>query len=117
MGLWSRPLGRADVRAVYEVSAAQGLVDVGEIVVEEAEIVADWQRPTFDVGECTVGVFAGDRLVGYAEVTSADRGDAAVHPEFRGRGVGRWLAEWMQDTARGRGRACGRDARTAGLGW
>ena len=104
-GLWSRPLARSDARAVFEVVAAQELVDVGEVVVDEADIVADWQRPSFDVSESTVGVFAGERLVGYAEVTSADRGDAAVHPEFRGRGIGGWLAGWMQATARDRGSA------------
>ena len=65
--------------------------------------MADWQRPSFDVGDSTIGVFAGDRLVGYAEVTSADRGDAAVHPEFRGVGIGGWLARWMQERARDRG--------------
>ena len=102
-GLSSRPLAITDARAVFEVMAAQELADVGEIVVDRADIVADWQRPSFDVAECTVGVFAGDQLVAYAEVSSADRGDAAVLPEFRGRGIGGWLARWMQAKAHDRG--------------
>ena len=102
-GLSSRPLARSDSRAVFAVMAAQELADVGEVVVDEADIVADWQRPSFDVGECTVGVFASEQLVAYAEVSSADRGDAAVVPEFRGRGIGSWLARWMQAKARDRG--------------
>ena len=102
-GLSSRPLTRADSRAVFAVVASQELADVGEIVADEADIVADWQRPSFDVGECTVGVFAGEQLVAYAEVSSADRGDAAVLPEFRGRGIGGWLARWMQAKADDRG--------------
>ncbi len=98
-----RPLAPDDARAVYQVMAAQELADLGIVEIEEADIVGDWQRPSFDVGASTTGVFAGDRLVAYAEVSAADRGDAAVHPEHRGRGIGTWLASWMQDLARSRG--------------
>ena len=104
-GLSIRALVFADARAVYEVMAAQELVDVGEVVLDEADIVADWQRPSFDVGASTVGVFAAERLVGYAEITSSDRADTAVHPAFRGRGIGGWLAQWVQEKARDRGAA------------
>ena len=68
------------------------LADVGEVVIEEADIIADWQRPGYDVSAGTVGVCDGDRLVAYAEVAYGDRGDAAVHPDYRGRGLGTWLA-------------------------
>ena len=102
-GLSSRPLAMPDARAVYELLAAQERVDVGEVFTDEADIVADWQRPSYVVGTSTVGVFAGDRLSGYAQITSADRGDAAVHPAYRGRGIGGWLARWMQQRARDRG--------------
>ena len=34
-----------------------------------------------------------------------DRGDAAVHPDYRGRGVGTALAGWMQARARAAGAA------------
>lgn len=104
-GLTSRALVLSDAPVVAEVMAAQELVDVGEVVVDEADIVADWQRPSFAVSGSTVGVFDGERLVGYAEVALADRGDAAVHPEYRGRGIGSWLAGWMQQRARARGSA------------
>jgi GNAT superfamily N-acetyltransferase len=102
-GLTSRPLQLDDARAVFEVMAAQELEDIGEVVIEEADIVGDWARPSFDVNDSTVGVFDGDRLVAYAEHSGHDRGDAAVHPGFRGRGIGTALARWMQDTARRRG--------------
>ena len=80
--------------------AAQEKVDLGEVLIEEADIVADWQRPTFDIAAGTIGIFDGSRLVGYAEVSGSGRGDAAVDPGFRGRGIGTALASWMQDTAR-----------------
>ncbi|HYH35359.1 MAG TPA: GNAT family N-acetyltransferase [Nocardioides sp.] len=102
-GLTARALEAADARAVYEVMAAQELADIGMIEVEEADIVSDWARPSFDVPTSTIGVFDGDRLVGYAEISGADRGDAAVDPAYRGRGIGTALAGWMRETARSRG--------------
>jgi GNAT superfamily N-acetyltransferase len=83
--------------------AAQELVDVGEVVIEEADIVGDWQRPSFSVSDSTIGVLDEGRLVAYAEVSGDERGDAAVHPSHRGRGIGTALALWMQDLARSRG--------------
>jgi mycothiol synthase len=102
-GLTSRPLVEGDARAVYEVMAAQELLDLGTVEIEEADIVGDWGRPSFDVSASTIGVFDGEELVAYAEHTGGDRGDAAVHPAYRGRGLGTGLARWMQDTARRHG--------------
>ena len=83
--------------------AAQEAHDLGEPEIDYADIVGDWSRPSFDVAASTMGVFEGERLVAYAELTSAQRADAAVHPEHRGRGVGTALAGWVRDTARARG--------------
>jgi GNAT superfamily N-acetyltransferase len=102
-GLTHRPLVMTDATAVYEVMAAQEAHDLGRVAIEEADIVGDWQRPSYDVSAGTVGVFDGDLLVGYAEHMGADRGDAAVHPDYRGRGVGTALAGWMQARARAAG--------------
>jgi mycothiol synthase len=94
-GLTARPLRADDARAVYEVMAAQEQADLGKVEIEEADIVGDWQKPSFDVGASTVGVFDGETLVAYAEVAVNGRGDAAVHPDYRGRGIGTALAAWM----------------------
>lgn len=104
-GLTTRPLATADSRAVFELMAAQELADIGSIEIEEADVVSDWARPSFDVSASTIGVLDGDRLVGYAEVSAPDRGDAAVDPGYRGRGIGTALAGWIQTTARSRGSA------------
>ncbi len=85
--------------------AAGQLADIGEVVIEEADIVSDWQRPSYDVASSTIGLFDGERLVAYAELSGGDRGDAAVDPAYRGRGLGTYLASWMQEQARGRGLA------------
>ena len=101
--LTARPLTPSDARAVFEVMAAQEQHDLGMVEIEEADIVGDWQRPSFDVSASTIGVFDGDRLVAYAEIGGNGRGDAAVHPEYRGRGIGTALAAWTQELARERG--------------
>ena len=95
-GLTSRPLTMADAHAVYEVMARQEQHDLGKVEIEPADIVGDWQKPSFDVGASTVGVFDGDALVAYAEVNKSGRGDAAVHPSYRRRGIGTTLASWMR---------------------
>lgn len=99
-GYTQRALAVTDAAAVTAVMAAQEQHDLGEVVIEEADIVADWQRPSYDVTQSSVGVFDGDTLVGYAEIAGGDRGDAAVHPDHRGRGIGTALAHWMQELAR-----------------
>jgi GNAT superfamily N-acetyltransferase len=92
-----------DESAVTALIAAGQLQDVGEVVIEEADVVSDWQRPSYDVAASTIGVFDGDRLVAYAELSGGDRGDAAVDPAYRGQGIGTFLANWMQERARARG--------------
>src|SRR4051794_1937452 len=82
---------------------AQEQQDLDEVMIELADIVGDWNRPSFDVTGSTVGVFDGDRLVAYGEVGTAGRCDAAVHPAYRGRGIGSAIARWMQKLARRKG--------------
>lgn len=102
-GLPTRALTTDDLEAVFEIVAAEEAQDVGEVLIERADIVADWQRPSFDLGASSVGVLDDGRLVAFAELSHADRAEVGVHPSHRGRGVGRWLSGWIQDTARARG--------------
>lgn len=101
--LRTRALRHEDARAVHQVLAAQEQVILGRVEIDPADIVADWQRPSFDLATGTIGVLLEDRLIGYAEVTENERGDAAVLPEHWGRGIGTFLAHWMQETARAQG--------------
>ena len=102
-GLTSRPLQQNDARAVFEVMAAQEAADLGEVLIEEADIVGDWSRSSFDITLSTIGVLDGERLVAYGEVGPSGRCDAAVDPAYRGRGIGTEIARWTQDNARSRG--------------
>ena len=99
-GLTTRPLRQTDARAVHELMAAQELADIGVVAIEEADIVSDWARPSHDLGARSIGVFDGETLVAYAELMGADRADTAVRPSHRGRGIGTWLAAWLQDLGR-----------------
>jgi mycothiol synthase len=74
-------------------------------MIEEADVVGDWQRPSFDIAASTVGFFEGDTLLAYAEISGGDRGDAAVHPDHRDRGLATLVGHWLQETARARGEA------------
>lgn len=95
-GLSTRPLVATDATAVFELMAAAELHDTGEVAIEEADIVADWQQPSFDVSGSTIGVFDGAQLVGYGEYCGGERCDASVHPAHRGRGIGTAIAAWIR---------------------
>ena len=99
-GYTIRPLREDDARAVFELMAECELEATGEVAIEEADIVADWQRPSFDLASQSIGVCERDRLVGYAEVAGGRRADAAVAPDRRGRGIGTELARWTQRISR-----------------
>jgi len=102
-GLSARPLQLSDSAAVTAVMAASEQALLGRVLIEEAYLLGDWNRPSFDLAASTLGVFDGDDLLGYAEVSGPARGDAAVHPDHLGRGIGTALARWMQGTARAQG--------------
>ncbi len=102
-GLVARPLSPADAQAVFEIVAAAETHDVGEAAIEVEDIQGDWARGSFDLATEAIGVWDGDRLVASGEVFKGRRADASVHPEHRGRGIGTWLADWLEDCARARG--------------
>lgn len=99
-GLTARPLRLEDAAAVTAVMAAEELATIGHVAIEEADIVADWSRPSCNLEKGTIGVFEGDRLLGYGDVSVVGHSDASVHPDQHGRGIGTWIALWMQQRAR-----------------
>src|SRR5690349_20683626 len=106
-GLATRPLQPTDSLAVYELMARCERHDIGSAEIEEADLLAEWGRPSFDITTSTVGVYDGGggdaRLVAYAELSSNTRADAAVDPDFRRSGIGTALTRWVRATARARG--------------
>src|SRR6476620_8855084 len=104
-GLTTRPLEKSDAHDVFVLMAAQEQADIGEVAIEEADIVADWAKPSHDLAARSVGVWDDGTLVAYAELMGADRADTSVLPSHRGRGIGTWLAHWLQQRGRELGSA------------
>lgn len=94
--LTTRPLTPGDATAVTALMARCQQHDVGAVLIEEADIVGDWQRPAFDLASQSVGVLDEDRLVAYGEVYRGRWADAAVDPGYRGRGIGTALSAWTR---------------------
>lgn len=104
-GLTTRPLTLDDAAAVHAVVAAEEVVDLGAAELTVEDVVADWQRPSYDVAASTIGVLDGDRLVAYADLSSPEVAYTAVHPDHQGRGIGTALADWVRERARAAGAA------------
>jgi GNAT superfamily N-acetyltransferase len=102
-GFAARPLVPSDAAAVLDVVAAAEVADAGEAAIELEDIQGDWARASFDLATESIGVWDGDRLAASGEVFKGRRADAAVHPDYRGRGIGTWLAGWLEDCARAGG--------------
>ncbi len=103
-GLTARPLTLDDLDAAFAVYSAAELEDAGHLALEPEDIAGDWARPSFDLAADSIGVFDGERLVGAAEVTrGGSRSEGAVLPGERGRGIGSWLAAWIEGRARSMG--------------
>jgi GNAT superfamily N-acetyltransferase len=99
----TRPLRPDDAPAVFALMVDAQTPDIGEPAIDLADIVGDWQRPSFDLPTQAVGVVGAAELVAYAEVSNGRYADATVPPSWRGRGIGTWLARWTQDEARRQG--------------
>ncbi len=102
-GLSTRSLTLDDAPAVVDVIAAEEIVDLGEAELTLEDVVADWQRPRYDLADSTIGVFDGARLIGYGDVSAGDIAYTAVLPDEQGRGIGTAIAHWAQATARAAG--------------
>jgi GNAT superfamily N-acetyltransferase len=102
-GLTSRPLTHDDAPGVLAAISAEELVDLGEAQMKLDDVLADWRRPSYDIGASTIGVFDGDRLVAYGDQNGGDVAYTAVLPEHQGRGIGTAIAGWLQARARAAG--------------
>ena len=102
-GLVARPHVPTDAQAVCDLIAAAETVDAGSPAIDVEDIEGDWVRGSFDLATESIGVWDGDRLAAAGEVFKGRRADASVHPDYRGRGIGTWLADWLEDCARAKG--------------
>jgi mycothiol synthase len=94
-----------DAEAAAEVIAATQLADTGRSDVTAEEVLSDWQ--SIDIAQDAIVVTGpGDRIVASADIVNHGYVHVTVygyvHPEFRGRGIGRVLVDWGESLARDR---------------
>lgn len=103
LGLTHRPLTLADAPGVHAAIVAEEIADLGASAMTLADVESDWLRPSYDIAASTIGVFAGEELVSYADLSAPGVAYTAVLPGHQGRGIGTALAGWVQERARAAG--------------
>jgi len=118
-GLQTRPLTMDDAVPVANLVRASEVHDVGEALIDDEDIVGDWQRPSFDLASQSVDLLDNGTLIAFAGVFKGRYADTTVHPDHRGRGLARALLVDSFEVARLRGAQrseLSTDSRTGALG-
>jgi ribosomal protein S18 acetylase RimI-like enzyme len=95
-----------DVEAAVELVNACSIELIGRPEWEVHQFRNDWQSPNLNVEtDLRVVLTPDDELVGYARVWDWEPhvrmfGRGNVHPEYKGQGIGTYLAQWVEERAR-----------------
>ena len=102
----ARPATMDDVEAAVELVNACSIEQIGRPEWEGHQFRNDWQSPNLNVEtDLWVVLTPDDKLVGYAGVWDWEPhvrmfGWGNVHPEYKGQGIGTYLAQWVEERAR-----------------
>jgi len=103
--LVARPPRLKDLSDVTKLHIASDIAEDGMSDYTEEELLADWQRPGFNL-DTDAWIIATNKgqLVGYAELWTSDYTQihmrVRVHPDFLGRGIGTLLLRLAEHRAR-----------------
>jgi mycothiol synthase len=92
----ARPIDKGDVEAWAALMAAKEQVDQNGENFSAEDLAEELELPHLDLAKDTIGLWSGDRMVGYAiahvktAVVDIDRvnTEGAIHPEWRRQGFG-----------------------------
>ena len=104
-GYTSRPPRREDLDAVVALMSACELADEGDAEVSGDDVRGAWERARFSLADDAWLVETPDgSLAAYGDVWPREdyanvESDGYVHPDQRGRGIGRWLVRTMERRA------------------
>ena len=117
-GYQARPAQMSDIEAVVAMLRELEMVQTGISSMTSELLDREWTSPNFKLDENLVLVFSDDNeLVGYAELWNTDNPPVSMfcwwaeHPSFTGLGIGEYLLQWAEKTARGAIDRCPDDAR------
>ncbi|HET6742865.1 MAG TPA: GNAT family N-acetyltransferase [Kribbella sp.] len=102
-GIEARPLTLDDVDAWVALLAAKEKVDQEGESYDAEDVAEDAQVPGLDLSTDSMGLWADGRLIGYGyaqvshSVVDVDRvrTSGTIHPEWRRRGLGTQLMQWL----------------------
>jgi mycothiol synthase len=107
MDVTYRALSDADAPAIVEIMGAAEVAEPADVFTSLAEMQEDMTQPGVDLPRGSVGAMSGDRLVGFGSLISPPSVDqwvsyvtGAVHPNFRGQGIGRTILDRLAEQAR-----------------
>jgi mycothiol synthase len=102
-GVEARALDKAETQAWVDLLTAREKVEQAGENYEAEDLLEELEDPGLDLELDTIGLWADGVMVGYGKVQAPDsvvdvhriRSEGTVHPEWRGRGLGAALLDWI----------------------